>query len=177
MATREAYEFGDFRLDPGRRRLERTDGAQLAVNAKAFDALVYLVEHAGEPVTRKALTEALWPKRVVEENNLTQAISALRRTLGDGYIATLAGRGYQFIAEVRLVQACAQPDGDPPLAPSSEAPENGGAQSVAPTPAGTALRSERRGRSAPRAAAVAAAAALTAILAVWAFLASKTGEE
>jgi DNA-binding winged helix-turn-helix (wHTH) protein/TolB-like protein len=102
VATRRAYEFGAFRLDPAQRRIEK-QGEAVTLHAKAFDALVYLVEHAGEPVSRRALTEALWPKRVVEENNLTQAISALRRALGEDCIATLAGRGYQFVAEVRTV--------------------------------------------------------------------------
>ncbi|NIP89026.1 MAG: hypothetical protein GWN84_08730, partial [Gammaproteobacteria bacterium] len=64
----------------------------------------YLLEHAGEPVPRKTLLEALWPDTVVEENNLTQAVSALRRTLGKGHIATLPGRGYQFVSEVRSIR-------------------------------------------------------------------------
>jgi DNA-binding winged helix-turn-helix (wHTH) protein/Tol biopolymer transport system component len=99
--VREIREFGVFRLDPGRRRLERTGGETVELGTKPFDALVFLVEHAGEPVSRKALIDALWPDTVVEENNLTQAVSALRRVLGEGYIVTLSGRGYQFVGEVR----------------------------------------------------------------------------
>ena len=98
---REIQEFGAFRLDPGGRRLERTGGETVALGTKPFDALVFLVEHAGEPVSRKALIDALWPDTVVEENNLTQAVSTLRRVLGEGYIVTLSGRGYQFVAQVR----------------------------------------------------------------------------
>lgn len=59
MAAQAKYEFGDFRLDPSRRRLERTEGAEVALGAKAFDALVHLIEHAGEPVSRRALTAVL----------------------------------------------------------------------------------------------------------------------
>jgi Tol biopolymer transport system component/DNA-binding winged helix-turn-helix (wHTH) protein len=100
------YEFTGFRLDPKRRLLMRTaDGTSVTVTAKAFDALVYLVERAGELVSRQVLAKALWPSTIVEENNLTQAISVLRRVLGDGYIATVTGRGYQFVAEVRRVTA------------------------------------------------------------------------
>ena len=93
--SRELYEFGNFRLDPSHRTLEGSGGIAVALTAKPFDALVYLVEHAGVAVSRKALTNALWPDTVVEDNNLTQAISALRGVLGNGYIATLPGRGYQ----------------------------------------------------------------------------------
>jgi len=100
-----AYEFGEFRLEPHRRLLTRGNGEPIALTAKPFDALVYLVEHAGELVTRSALSEALWPSMIVEENNLTQAVSVLRRALGDGFIATVSRRGYQFVADVRVTAA------------------------------------------------------------------------
>lgn len=100
---RSVYEFGQFRLDPRRRTLTRIDGARIPLTAKAYDALVYLVEHSGELVTRSALAEFLWPSTVVEENNLSQAISVLRRTLGEDCIATVARRGYQFTADVRVL--------------------------------------------------------------------------
>jgi DNA-binding winged helix-turn-helix (wHTH) protein len=99
--VREIQQFGAFRLDRRRRRLERTGGETVELGTKPFDALVFLVEHAGEPVSRKALIDALWPDTVVEENNLTQVVSALRRVLGEGYIVTLSGRGYQFVGDVR----------------------------------------------------------------------------
>jgi len=101
--SRELYEFGDFRLDPAHRTLEGPDGVAVALTAKPFDALIHLVEHAGQAVSRAELTKALWPNTVVEDNNLTQAISALRGALGNGYIATLPGRGYQFVADVRTI--------------------------------------------------------------------------
>lgn len=96
-----AYQFGDFRLDPQGRTLLGPDGP-ITVTAKAFDALVFLVEHAGELVERPTLFEMLWPKTIVEDNNLNQAIGALRRALGDGHIVTIAGRGYQFVAKVAV---------------------------------------------------------------------------
>jgi Tol biopolymer transport system component/DNA-binding winged helix-turn-helix (wHTH) protein len=99
------YEFGEFRLDPHKRVLTRAGGERIALTAKAFDALVHLIEHAGEVVTRTALNEALWPTTVVEENNLSQAISALRRALGEDHVATVSRRGYQFTADVRVVRA------------------------------------------------------------------------
>lgn len=102
------YEFGDYRLDTRRRSLTRADGTHVPLTAKVFDALAYLVEYAGELVTRDALTKALWPRTIVEENNLNVTISALRRALGDTleaprFVATITRRGYQFIAPVRRV--------------------------------------------------------------------------
>jgi Tol biopolymer transport system component/DNA-binding winged helix-turn-helix (wHTH) protein len=108
LEERSVYEFGEFRLDPRRRLLTGADGERIVLTAKAFDALVNLVEHAGELVSRAELTESLWPSTVVEENNLSQAISVLRRTLGENYIATVARRGYQFIADVQIAVADAR---------------------------------------------------------------------
>src|SRR5690606_24647346 len=79
----------------------RSGGERVPLTGKAFDTLLYLVEHAGEPVTRAALTDFLWPSTVVEENNLSQAVSVVRRTLGEELITTIARRGYQFTADVR----------------------------------------------------------------------------
>src|SRR3954447_7964309 len=103
------YEFGDFRLDQGRRTLLGRDGAPVALTAKAFETLSYLVEHAGNVVDKDELMRAVWPDTAVEENNLTQNISQLRRLFGDGrgehrYIATVPGRGYQLVAPVRIAR-------------------------------------------------------------------------
>jgi len=104
------YEFGDFRLDSGKRLLQRRDGSPLSLTPKAYDTLAYLVEHAGIVLDKGQLMQALWPSTSVEENNLTQNISALRRVLGDvhaehRYIATVPGRGYQFVAAVEAPPA------------------------------------------------------------------------
>jgi serine/threonine-protein kinase len=101
------YDFGDFRLDQGRRTLLGRDGATVPLAAKAFETLSYLVEHAGSVVDKDELMRAVWPDTAVEENNLTQNISQLRRLFGEGrgehrYIATVPGRGYQFVAKVRV---------------------------------------------------------------------------
>jgi DNA-binding winged helix-turn-helix (wHTH) protein/TolB-like protein/Tfp pilus assembly protein PilF len=100
------FEFGGFRLEPQRRLLSR-DGEPVIVTDKAFDALAYLVEHAGQLVTKDDLMRALWPDVIVEENNLYVVISTLRRALKDEstaqrLIATVAGRGYQFVADVQI---------------------------------------------------------------------------
>ncbi len=98
-----AYEFAGFRLEPARRALTQPDGSSARLSGKPFDTLVYLVEHAGGLVDRDELLRNIWPKRVIEDNNLNQAIATLRRVLGEGHVATVAGRGYQFVTPVRRV--------------------------------------------------------------------------
>lgn len=104
------YEFGDFRLLAAQRSLTaRSDGRPIELTQKAFDTLRYLVQHPGELLDKSALIAAVWPNVVVEENNLNQVISALRRALGDGsegrrFIVTVPGRGYQFVAPVREIR-------------------------------------------------------------------------
>lgn len=142
----DIHEFGDFRLDPRQRRLERLNGDAVALTAKPFDALLYLVEHAGEPVSRKALIDAVWPNTVVEDNNLTQAISTLRAALGPGYIVTLPGLGYQFVRDVR---APASASAAPALAE-----DQGDGQAIGPVASAGPSRSGNRLRRSAAAAAI-----------------------
>jgi TolB-like protein/Tfp pilus assembly protein PilF len=101
------YGFGDFRLYSGKRLLTGCNGKPVALTPKAYDTLAYLVEHAGAVVHKQELMQAIWPETAVEENNLNQNISLLRRALGEErgghrYIATIPGRGYQFVAPVMV---------------------------------------------------------------------------
>jgi TolB-like protein/Flp pilus assembly protein TadD len=100
------YEFGAFRVDASKRLLAR-DGTPVPLTPKVFDTLLHLVQHCGTVLGKDELMRAIWPDAVVEENNLNQNISILRRVLGDvrsehRYIATVPGYGYQFVAEVKL---------------------------------------------------------------------------
>ncbi len=100
-----SYEFEDFRVDPVARRLWRRDGVPVTLTARVFDTLLYLIEHRDAVLGKEELIAAIWPDRVVEENNLSQSISALRRALGERpgsarYILTVPRRGYRFVAEV-----------------------------------------------------------------------------
>ncbi len=93
--------FASFQLSPGRRQLTR-DGVTVALGGRAMDLLVYLATHAGDVVSKNTLLKAVWPDRIVEENNLTVHIAALRRALGDDLdgrpmIQTVTGRGYLFV--------------------------------------------------------------------------------
>ena len=76
------YKFGDFQLDPSERLVTRS-GRPISLTPKAFDLLVYLVEHHGRLVEKSTLMAALWPDSIVEEANLAFQISALRKALGD----------------------------------------------------------------------------------------------
>ena len=100
------YEFGPFRVDAIKRVLWR-EGEPVQLTSKSFDTLLVLVGHRGEIVTKDDLIKALWPDTIVEENNLTQQISMLRKALGEKvgehrYLVTVPGRGYSFVAEVRV---------------------------------------------------------------------------
>ncbi len=98
-----AWRFDGFRVQRLARRVLDREGRELALRPRAFDALVLLLEHQGEVLDKDQMLAALWPGRVVEENNLNQAICAVRHALGsDGHehrhILTVAGRGYCFVA-------------------------------------------------------------------------------
>jgi Tol biopolymer transport system component/DNA-binding winged helix-turn-helix (wHTH) protein len=107
--------FGAFELDTGRKILRSVDSDDpISLTPRLLDTLLFLVEHAGELVEKRTLLDAVWPSVVVEENNLTQAVSALRRALGErpgerAYIETVPGRGYRFVAEVRAAGSRADP--------------------------------------------------------------------
>jgi TolB-like protein/DNA-binding winged helix-turn-helix (wHTH) protein/Tfp pilus assembly protein PilF len=104
-AEAQTFEFGEFHLDAATRQLRGPDGV-VEVPSRAFEVLLYMVAHPGELLDKARLLKAVWPTTVVEESNLSQCIFALRRAFGDTaaeprYIATIPGRGYQFIAPVR----------------------------------------------------------------------------
>src|SRR5215831_3184432 len=101
--ARRFLEFGPFRIDPVERLLWR-QGESVALTSKLFDILLLLIENNGRVVEKERLMSAIWPGTFVEEGNLTQSISLLRKTLqGDGhqYIQTVPRRGYRFVGHVR----------------------------------------------------------------------------
>ncbi len=78
----------------------RVDGAAVELGARAFDLLHVLAERRERVVGKHELLDLVWPGVVVEENNIAAQISALRKVLGNGAIATIPGRGYRFTAAV-----------------------------------------------------------------------------
>src|SRR5437016_5105878 len=102
-----SYEFDSFRIDGAERRLAR-DGQTIPLPPKIFDTLFLLVTNSGHLLTKDELMKQVWPDTFVEENDLTQNISALRKALGgngsDGqYIETIPRVGYRFAGEVREI--------------------------------------------------------------------------
>ena len=107
------YAFGPFELDADDRLLMQA-GEIVPLTPKALDTLLILVERNGHVVSKDELLERVWPDSFVEQNNLAQNISALRKALGEKeggprYIDTVPKRGYRFIIPVteRLRQGTA----------------------------------------------------------------------
>jgi len=102
--VRRFYEFGPFRLDPNRHRLFCGDEA-VALSPKAIQTLILLVENRGKLLEREALMDALWPHMIVEDANLTVAVSQLRKALNQNgdkaeFIETIPRVGYRFVADI-----------------------------------------------------------------------------
>lgn len=115
--------FDRFQLQPAERRL-LADGRPVELGARALDLLRVLVEHAGRLVSKDELLDRVWPGVIVEEANLHVQVSALRKVLGREAIATVPGRGYQFVLPVHCdtpqaapvpASQALQPDGLPSL--------------------------------------------------------------
>jgi TolB-like protein/DNA-binding winged helix-turn-helix (wHTH) protein/Flp pilus assembly protein TadD len=102
------YFFDQFALDSRKRTLSRR-GSPVALTAKAFDVLLFLAQHPNRLVTKEELLKGVWGETFVEEGNLTQYISLLRKALGDAsehpLIVTIARKGYQFTADVTVAEA------------------------------------------------------------------------
>lgn len=151
MSQVRRYVFGDFRIDTASRQLQRSDGSPVALTPKVFDTLLLLVEHAGEVLGKDALMAAIWPGRIVEENNLTQNISILRRVLGASagdhrYILTASGRGYRFVEPVQVdddALAAGPCAGEPPASETSTMPA-GALVAAAPAVVAPARHARRR---------------------------------
>src|SRR5713226_2932085 len=103
------YRFGQFALDSRKRTVSRAD-SPVSLTPKAFDVLLFLVQNPNRLVTKEELLQAVWGDTFVEEGNLTQYISHLRKALGDNsedtrLIVTIARKGYQFTADVTVAEA------------------------------------------------------------------------
>lgn len=87
--------IGAFDLNPSERML-MSGGKPVELGARAFNLLLVLVENHGRLVSKNTLIERVWPRLVVDENNLPAQIASLRRILGAGAIRTVPGYGYRL---------------------------------------------------------------------------------
>ena len=125
MKTEGVFQFGEFQIDAKAHTLRREEKL-VTLNYRAFDVLLYFVQNPGRVLTRDELLKNVWADTYVDENNLAQSISALRRALeekpGDNtYIVTLPGRGYQFVSMVQVVA----PENPPIVRDAASAANNG----------------------------------------------------
>lgn len=99
-----SYEFANFRIDGDLCALLQ-DGRTVPLTPKAFDTLLLLVENRGRLLEKELMMQRLWPDAVVEEANLANNISLLRKILGDraDAIQTVPRRGYRFVGDVRVI--------------------------------------------------------------------------
>jgi predicted ATPase/DNA-binding winged helix-turn-helix (wHTH) protein len=80
------------------------------LGARTLDILIVLASRPNESIGKRELMELVWPDVTVGEGSLRFHIASLRKALGDGvdgarYIATLAGRGYCFVAHASRSKA------------------------------------------------------------------------
>lgn len=102
--TKRFFDFGRFRLDQVERVL-LADGHPVSLTPKAFETLLELLQNTGHILEKEELLKGVWPDTFVEEGNLVQNISTLRKVLGEApdgsaYIETIPRRGYRFAGAV-----------------------------------------------------------------------------
>jgi predicted ATPase/DNA-binding winged helix-turn-helix (wHTH) protein len=112
----DLIRVGSFDVYPSERLL-CADGKAVELGSRAFDLLLVLIEHRGRLVTKATLLERVWPRLVVDENNIPAQIASLRRVLGAGAIRTVQGFGYRLELEVSTPESTGQaaiPSATPP---------------------------------------------------------------
>ncbi|MBL8306309.1 MAG: helix-turn-helix transcriptional regulator [Rubrivivax sp.] len=112
----QTLKVGEFEVRVDERRVLRGGHAQ-PLGARAFELLVALAQHRDRVVGKQELMARVWPRLVVEDNNLTVQMAALRKLLGPGCIATVPGRGYRLTADGGEPPASSTPSPAPAASP------------------------------------------------------------
>jgi DNA-binding winged helix-turn-helix (wHTH) protein len=73
---------------------------------RAFDMLLYLIQHRDRAISKDELQEAIWPRLVLTESALTRCVMKVRRAVGDDptrqdVVKTVHGHGYRFVAPLK----------------------------------------------------------------------------
>lgn len=113
MSGNTVFAFDGYRIDPAKRELWH-EGELLALQPKAFDCLVYLLEHRDRVVGRDELIATVWGKVDIADSVLGQIISRIRSVLGDSAaqqsaIRTITRVGYSWVMPVHLIDAESEP--------------------------------------------------------------------
>ncbi len=119
VSSVRVWRFGVFEADAQSGELRR-NGNLVKLQEQPARILIFLLEHAGEMVTREALRQRLWPPDtfVDFDHSLNTAVKKLREVLGDSadkplYIETIPRKGYRFVAPVEEVPAIVTSRADP----------------------------------------------------------------
>lgn len=157
----DAICFGPFLFELPRNRLCR-DGVDVYLTPKAAAVLGHLLQRPGELITKDEFLDVVWEGVSVREESLTQAISVIRRAIGDpaqspGFIETISGEGYRFIGSVHGDDAGSDADTDPRIEIETPSAEH----AITSTVSGSSAQTRPRGW--PRAVPWVIAAAATAV--------------
>jgi TolB-like protein len=113
-----------FEIRPDERRVFDR-GRPVDLTPRAFDLLLQLLNNRGRVLTREELLAGVWPGLVVAENNLSVQMAAVRKAIGPDAVATVPGRGYQFVMKVEAIS-------DPSQAPAAPRPLTPGLSQLSP---------------------------------------------
>ena len=97
--------IGNWRVDPMSEQVSREGSDPVRVESQTLRLLLYLAERPGQLVSIDELLEQVWPGVIVTSDSVYQAVTSLRRVLGDdskqpSYIVTVPRRGYRLVAAV-----------------------------------------------------------------------------
>jgi DNA-binding winged helix-turn-helix (wHTH) protein len=103
LLEQNIYSFAGFEIN-GNERVLRDGAETIALPPKVFDTLLLLVRNSGHVLAKERMLDEIWEGSFVEENNLAQNISALRKVLretsANKFIETVPKFGYRFVAPV-----------------------------------------------------------------------------
>ncbi len=162
------YEFGRFRVKTAERVLLR-ERELVPLTPKTFDILLTLLENDGRVVEKDDLMKKVWPNTFVEEGNLTQNVSLLRKALGETasgpqFIETVPRRGYRFVAPVTRLDAAGEEQSTPPVTATGENGHSAGATEASAASIAQSLPEGKRWASLRRRAPVMAVAAAAIVV-------------
>ena len=109
MISKQQLRFGRFELDAATQQLSKGQKA-VVLTRKAAQVLTYLVQRAGQLVTKDELLEAAWPGTVVSDAAMAKRIFEIRKALRDNprkprFLQTIHGQGFRFIADIQDLQS------------------------------------------------------------------------